>query len=57
MPFYYVQDVCQKNQLPTRLDERRAERLSKKESLASVNRALGSGGTLSRSAGNLRTKN
>ena len=57
MPFYYVEDVCQKNQLPTRLDEMRAERLSKKESLASVNRALGSGGTLSRSAGNLRTKN
>ena len=47
MPFYYVQDVCQKNQLGTILDKRHmipgAKIISRKVGMAIVNGDEGSG--------------
>ena len=45
MPFYYVQDVQQKNQLRTRL-EKRPDKINRKVNVASINGAGGGGGVL-----------
>ena len=43
MPFYYVQDVQQKNQLRTRL-EKRPDKINRKVNVASISGAGGGGG-------------
>ena len=53
MPFYYVQDVQQKNQLRTRL-EKRPDKINRKVNVASINGAGGGGGALNPSCGGFR---
>ena len=54
MPFYYVQDVQQKNQLRTRL-EKRPDKINRKVNVASISGAGGGGGgALNPSCGGFR---